>query len=89
MAGIAVAVVVGGTVAVLVDGARRPRRPLEKARRLRRAVERMVDHPERVARRDPPAAERILAMIGTTAATLILKRVLARAMPRPAGPASP
>ncbi len=84
LAGLAVAVVLGGAVALLVRNERRKRRPSHKVRQLRRAVGRMVAHPERIGRGEPPPAEKILAAIGTAAATLLVRRALERAVPRPA-----
>lgn len=83
LAGVAVALVLGGAVAMLVRNERRSRRPSQKVRQLRRAVGRMISHPERVGRGEPPPGEKILAAIGTAAATLLVKRALERAVPRP------
>jgi hypothetical protein len=44
----------------------------------------VVSHPERVGRGGPPPGEKILAAIGTAAATLLVKRALEGAVPRPA-----
>jgi hypothetical protein len=84
LAGFALALVLGGAVALLVRNERRRRRPSHKARQLRRALGRMVAHPERVGRGEPPPGEKILAAIGTAAATLLVRRALERAVPRPA-----
>ncbi len=83
LAGLAVAVVVGGAVALLVQDARRRRKRSYKARQLRIALRRMTRYPERVARGQPPPAERILVAMGTAAATLLVKRALERAVPTP------
>lgn len=83
LAGLAVAVVLGGAVALLVKNERQKRRPSHKARQLRRAVGRMVAHPERVGRGEPPPGEKILAAVGAAAATLLVRRALERAVPRP------
>ena len=83
VAGVAVAAVLGGTIAFLVYDGRRKRRPRYRAHQLRVAVDRMVKHPERVARGEPPPSEKILAAIGTAAATLLVKRALERTVPRP------
>ncbi len=83
VAGVAVAALVGGTVALLVYNTRRKRRATYKARQLRVAFDRMMRYPERVARGEPPPSEKIVAAIGTAAATLLVKRALERAVPRP------
>lgn len=83
LAGVAVAVVLGASVALLVRNERRKRRPSHKVRQLRRAMGRMMAHPERVGRGEPPPGEKILAAIGTAAATLLVRRALERAVPRP------
>jgi hypothetical protein len=84
VAGIAVAGILGGAVALLArnDRHKQPRR--HKARQIRRALGRMVDHPERVARGEPPPSEKILVAIGTAVAAFLVKRALAQAVPRPA-----
>jgi hypothetical protein len=46
-------------------------------------MNRMVKHPERVARGEAPPHEKILAAVGTAAASLLVKRALERAVPRP------
>lgn len=100
VAGLAVAALLGGAVALLVRRARRRQRPAYKAQQLRAALGRMVEHPERVGRGEAPPGEKILAAIGTAAASLLVKRALELAMPSPraraeraaragAGPAAP
>ena len=84
LAGLAVAVILGGAVALLVRNEQRKQRPSYKVRQLRRAFGRMMEHPERVGRGEPPPVEKILVAIGTAAATLLVKRALERAVPRPA-----
>lgn len=83
VAGVVIAAALGGTVAALVYGARRRRRTTYKAKQLRIALQRMMRYPERVARGEPPPSEKILAAIGTAAATLLVRRALERAVPRP------
>jgi hypothetical protein len=83
LAGLALVAVVGGAVALLVYDARRRQRPRYKARQLRVAVGRMIQHPERVGRGEPPPTEKILAAVGTAVATLLVKRAMARAVPSP------
>lgn len=83
IAGAALLALVGGTIALLVYNGRRKQRASYKAKQLRVAVGRMIKHPERVGRGEPPPAEKIIAAVGTAAATLLVKRALERAVPRP------
>ncbi len=83
VAGVTVAAVLGGTVALLIYNARRKQRASYKARQLRVALDRMMRYPERIARGEPPPSEKIIAAIGTAAATLLVKRALERAVPSP------
>jgi hypothetical protein len=80
IAGIVVASVVGSLFAIAVHGRRVRRRPLEKARRAREAMHRLMDDPEHMARQST-VGEKFLAAAGTAAATLLVKRVLDRTMP--------
>jgi len=81
--GLAVAAVLGGAVALLVHNGRRKQRPSYKARQLRIALGRMMEHPERVGRGEAPPGEKILAAVGTAVASLLVKRALERAAPSP------
>jgi hypothetical protein len=81
VAGVALAAVLGGTIALLVYNGRRKQRASYKARQLKVAVGRMMKHPERVARGAPPPGEQILAAVGTALATLLVKRAFERAVP--------
>jgi hypothetical protein len=83
VAGLAVVAVIGGSVALVLYNTRRKQRPSYKAHQLRVAFARMMEHPERVGRGEPPPGEKILAAIGTAAATLLVKRALERAVPSP------
>jgi hypothetical protein len=83
VAGVAVAALLGGAVAMLIYNTKRKKRASYKAKQLRVAFGRMVEHPERVARGEPPPGEKILAAIGTAAATLLVKRLMERAVPMP------
>jgi hypothetical protein len=81
-----IAVAAGATVVVLIGGvayaiyaSRQRQKPLPKAARLRDAVSRMVDNPKKVARSEPTVAEKILAAVGTVAATMLTKKLLERA----------
>jgi len=47
--------------------------------RLRSAVSRMVDKPDRVARENPNVVRKIAAAAGTTAATMLAKKLMKRA----------
>lgn len=47
--------------------------------RLRRAVARMIDKPDRVARETPNVGRKIAAAVGTTTATMLAKKLLRRA----------
>ncbi len=84
---IALAALVGGTIALLIFNSRRRRRPSYRAKQLRIAFDRVMKHPERVARGESPPGEKILAAIGTAAASLLVKRALDRAVPTPKGKA--
>jgi hypothetical protein len=83
LAAISVAALAGGAVAMLVFNGRRKKRASYKAHQLRVALGRVMEHPERVARGEPPPGEKILAAVGTAVATLLVKRALERAVPRP------
>ena len=80
---------VAGVAALLVLRARRRQEPVHKLERLRRAMRRAVDRPGRVAR-EPPPAEKVLVSVGTslgsTVATLVARRLAARAWTSPRGP---
>jgi hypothetical protein len=73
-------------VTVAVVRARRREQPAQKAKRLQIAFGRAVDHPEKVARGDAPAWEKILASVGTTIAVSLTKRLLDRAFSSPRPP---
>ena len=83
VAGVALAALLGGTVALLVYNGRRKERRSYKAKQLRVAMGRVMKHPERVARGEPPPGEKILAAVGTALATLLVKRAFERAVPSP------
>ncbi len=78
-AGVLVALLVGG-MAVSIYLARRRERPVERSRRMRLAMERMAAHPEKVARPEAGAAQKILVAVGTTALTMVVKKLIGRAM---------
>jgi hypothetical protein len=50
-----------------------------RVQRLRRAVARMIDKPDRVAKENPNVARKIAAAVGTTTATMLAKKLLRRA----------
>jgi len=77
-AGAAVALLVGGVAFAVWRAHKREEIP-QKAHRFRLALGRAVDKPEKVARGDAPAWEKILAAVGTTIAVSVTKKVLERA----------
>jgi hypothetical protein len=79
-AAVTVAAAIGGVIAFAIWNARRRERPAEKARRARRAMQRLMDDPDHMAR-EPSVTEKILAAAGTAAASLLVKRAFDRAMP--------
>jgi len=77
-AGVTVLALVGG-VAYAVWAARQRNRPLSKARRLRHALSRMIEEPQKVAKSEPTVPEKILAAAGTAAASILVKKLMERA----------
>lgn len=77
---VTVAAAIGGIIAFAVWNARRRERPIERARRARKAMQRLMDDPEHMAR-EPSVTEKIMAAAGTAAASLLVKRAFERAMP--------
>jgi hypothetical protein len=79
------ALLAGGLLALAIRARRRQRRPRVRAREARRAIARLLDHPERVAR-EASAGRKIAAAVGSLVATTLVKRlVLERAIkPAPA-----
>jgi len=71
----AAALVVGGALAVLVRGRRERRRPSVRAREARRALARLLDHPDRVAT-EPSVTARIATATLSIAATTLVKRLI-------------
>jgi hypothetical protein len=80
VAGVALAALVGIGLAVAIHGRRERARPVNRARRARAAVERLVRDPEHMAR-EPGVGEKILAAAGTAAASLLVKRAFERYVP--------
>ena len=78
-----VAVVAGATVVALLGGvayavwaSRQRNKPISKARRLKHALSRMIDEPQKVAKSEPTVPEKILAAAGTAAATMLVKKMM-------------
>ena len=81
LVGLGAALLLGGAVAVVVSRQRHRRRPGYRARQLRAALQRVVEHPELVARGEPPPSEKILTAVGVAAAGILVRRALERAVP--------
>jgi hypothetical protein len=77
-AGVTVVALLGG-VAYAVWASRERNKPISKARRFKRALSRMVDKPQKVAKAEPTVAEKILAAAGTAVATMLAKKLMERA----------
>ena len=77
-AGAAAALLVGGVAFALWRSSKRKEIP-QKAKRMRIAFGRAVDQPEKVARGEAPAGEKIVAAVGTTIAVGLTKKMLERA----------
>ena len=77
-AGAAAALLVGGVAFALWRSSKRKEIP-QKAKRMRIAFGRAVDQPEKVARGEAPAWEKIVAAVGTTIAVGLTKKMLERA----------
>jgi prefoldin subunit 5 len=82
------AVMIAGGVVVLLVGvgwlaARSAHKaaedPRRRAKRLKKATRRAMEHPERVAQ-NPPLWQKIAASVGTTIAVAVTKRLLDRAL---------
>ena len=80
VAAVSVAAALGGLVAYAIWNARRRDRTVDKARRARRAVQRLMEDPDHMAR-ESTVTEKILAAAGTAAASLLIKRAFDRVMP--------
>ena len=74
---IAVAAAAVGSIALGVWRARRRNKLTARGSRLREAVGRMIDRPERVAV-EPTATQRILGSAGSAAAAFLIKAALDR-----------
>jgi hypothetical protein len=73
------ALVLGGLVAYAVREGRERRRPIRRAREVRRAMSRLMEHPYDVAAK-PNVAEKILMAAGVAAGTALAKRIVERAV---------
>jgi hypothetical protein len=78
----AAALLVGGLLAVATRRRRRSRRPTVRARKARRALWRLMDHPDRVAA-EPSIANKVATAVASLVATSLAKRLLERNVPRP------
>ena len=76
-AGAFVVLVLGGVGYAIYHARKREELP-RKARRLRIAIGRAVDKPQRVARGQPPVWEKIVAAVGVTIATSLAKKMVER-----------
>jgi hypothetical protein len=77
-AGATVALLLGGIGLAVWRSRKREKLP-NRARRIRIAFGRAIDEPEKVARGEAPAWEKILAAVGTTIAVGVTKKLLERA----------
>jgi hypothetical protein len=77
-AGAAVALLLGGIGFAVWRSRKREELP-NRVRRIRMAFGRAIDEPEKVARGEAPAWEKILAAVGTTIAVSVTKKLLERA----------
>ena len=68
-----------GGVAYAIWAAHRREQPMNKAKRLRLAVSRMIDEPQKVAKAEPTVPEKILGAVGVTVATILAKKLMERA----------
>jgi hypothetical protein len=75
-----VAALVGLSIALRIARHRRRDRPIERVRRLGRAVGRMIDDPDRVAAPPPNFAAKVLMAVATTAATTLAATAVKRSV---------
>ncbi len=83
VAATAAALVVGGLLAWAVRQRREHARPTVRAREARRALARLMDHPERVAA-EPSVGNKVATAVLTLVATALAKRVIDRKVGPPA-----
>ena len=80
LAGVALVGALGAGIASMIRERRQRERPVERARRARRAFERLMEDPEHMAR-ESTVAEKIAAAGGTAVVSLLVKRALDQVMP--------
>jgi hypothetical protein len=73
----AVALVLGGLVALAVRRRQRRRDPVVRAKEVRSALRRIVDHPNRVGA-EPSLTDKVLGAAGVVAATALTRRLVER-----------
>ncbi len=79
----AAALLAGGLLALAIRARRRRRRPTVRAREARRAISRLLDHPERIAR-EASYGEKIAVAVGSLVATTLVKRLVLERASKPA-----
>jgi hypothetical protein len=77
------ALLVGGAIALVVREARERRKPTRRARDVKDAFSRLLEHPREVASQ-PSVGNKIATAVGVLVATTVAKRLLERSVP-PAG----
>ncbi len=80
--GVALLALASGVVLLVVKRHRSRQRLSARGRRLRRAVSRMIDKPDRVAAQDPSMAGKLITAAATTLVTSLIKRTVTRS-PKP------
>ncbi|BDG04705.1 hypothetical protein [Anaeromyxobacter oryzae] len=78
----AAALVLGGLIALAVRSRRERRRPSTRIRETRRALARLVEHPDRVAA-EPSIPNKIVTAVAVAAGTAFAKRMIDRAVKSP------
>jgi hypothetical protein len=76
----AAAAVLGGVIALAVRRRRRRHDPVRRAREVRGALGRLLDHPDRVAA-ETTLTDKILGAAGVVAAGALARRLVDRALP--------
>jgi hypothetical protein len=74
------AVALGGAVALLIHATRERRRPTVRAREVRSALSRLLEHPRRVAA-EPSIRNKVATAVGVAIATTLARRLLDRSVP--------
>jgi hypothetical protein len=83
IAAAAAALVLGGVLAVAVHLRRERRRPSVRARQAKRALARLLDHPDRVAA-EPSVGNKVVTAVLTLALGTLAKRMIDRKVAAPA-----